>query len=149
MTRRFDTIPSRMAGEPQANTLGATPTIPNRLFFRIGDVAELAGLEAYVLRYWETEFPSLKPKKTSNGQRQYRRKDVEAVLEIKRLLYDEGYTIAGARKALKDRRRSKKTTGAQSSRQGPQAALFSEPPDRHATLEIVKDELREILALLS
>ena len=69
--------------------------IPDRLFFRIGDVAEVTGVEAYVLRYWETEFPALKPKKTSNGQRQYRRKDVELVLEIKRLLYDDGYTIAG------------------------------------------------------
>ena len=79
------------------------PEIPDRLFFRIGDVSELAGVESYVLRFWETEFSMLAPKKTGNGQRQYRRKDVETVLEIKRLLYDEGYTIAGARKALRQR----------------------------------------------
>ena len=58
------------------------PTIPDRLFFRIGDVSELAGVESYVLRFWETEFPTLAPKKASNGQRQYRRKDVETVLDI-------------------------------------------------------------------
>jgi len=79
-----------------------TPKIPNRLFFRIGDVSELSGVEPYVLRFWEGEFPTLSPKKTSSGQRQYRRKDVETILEIKRLLYDERYTIAGARRRLRE-----------------------------------------------
>jgi DNA-binding transcriptional MerR regulator len=133
-----------MAGEVQAASLTGTPEIPNRLFFRIGDVAELAGLEAYVLRYWETEFSVLKPKKSSNGQRQYRRKDVEVVLEIKRLLYDEGYTIAGARKALKDKSRTKKTrTAAKPTAQG---ALFADPSDEK--IEMIKKELAEILSLL-
>ena len=134
-----------MAGEVQATELTGTPEIPNRLFFRIGDVADLAGLEAYVLRYWETEFPVLKPKKTSNGQRQYRRKDVEVVLEIKRLLYDEGYTIAGARKALKDKSRGKKTR-AITPKRAAQGALFADPSNE--TIEMVKKELTEILALL-
>lgn len=137
-----------MANEAQATTLTGTPVIPNRLFFRIGDVADLAGLEAYVLRYWETEFPSLRPKKTSNGQRQYRRKDVEVVLEIKRLLYDDGYTIAGARKALKDKQKSKKTRAAAKPRAA-QAALFAEPGDDSETIDMVKKDLREILTLLA
>lgn len=122
-----------------------TPEIPNRLFFRIGDVAELAGLEAYVLRYWETEFVVLKPKKSSNGQRQYRRKDVEVVLEIKRLLYDEGYTIAGARKALKDKTRGKKARTVQPKRAA-QGALFADPSNE--TIDMIKKELQELLALL-
>ncbi len=134
-----------MAGEVQETELTGTPEIPNRLFFRIGDVAELAGLEAYVLRYWETEFPVLRPKKTSNGQRQYRRKDVEVVLEIKRLLYDEGYTIAGARKALKDKSRTRKTRAVAPRREA-QGALFADPSIE--TIEMVKKELREILTLL-
>jgi len=71
--------------------------IPDKLYFRIGEVAKLCRLPAYVLRFWETEFPQLKPTKGSTGQRMYRRRDVENVLRIQRLLYDEGFTIAGAR----------------------------------------------------
>ena len=71
-------------------------SIPDKLYFRIGDVARLCGLPAYVLRFWETEFPQLKPHKGGSGQRLYRKRDVEMVLEIKRLLYGEGFTIAGA-----------------------------------------------------
>src|SRR5271169_4965809 len=71
--------------------------IPDKLYFRIGEVSRLCGLPAYVLRFWETEFPQLKPVKSSTGQRMYRRKDVEAALHIKKLLYEEGFTIAGAR----------------------------------------------------
>ena len=137
-----------MADELHAPTLTGSPVIPNRLFFRIGDVADLAGLEAYVLRYWETEFPSLRPKKTSNGQRQYRRKDVEVVLEIKRLLYDDGYTIAGARKALKDKQKSKKNRAAAKPRAA-QAALFGEPHDHSEPIEMIKKDLKEILTLLA
>jgi DNA-binding transcriptional MerR regulator len=76
--------------------------IPDKLYFRIGEVAKLSRLAAYVLRFWETEFPQLKPVKSSTGQRMYRRRDVENVLLIKKLLYDEGYTIAGAREKLKN-----------------------------------------------
>ena len=79
-------------------------SIPDKLYFRIGDVARLCSLPAYVLRFWETEFPQLKPHKGGSGQRLYRKRDVEIVLEIKRLLYDEGFTIAGARKFLAEKR---------------------------------------------
>ncbi|MGZ3687046.1 MAG: MerR family transcriptional regulator [Bdellovibrionota bacterium] len=79
--------------------------IPDRLYFRIGDVAELIGVKPYVLRYWESEFPMISPQKSNTGQRVYRRSDVETVLMIKHLLYDERYSIEGARKRLKELRR--------------------------------------------
>src|SRR5450631_1352390 len=75
--------------------------VPDKLYFRIGEVSRLCRLPAYVLRFWETEFPQLKPVKSSTGQRMYRQSDVENVLRIKKLLYDEGFTIAGARQHLK------------------------------------------------
>src|SRR6059036_2690546 len=75
--------------------------VPDKLYFRIGEVSELCRLPAYVLRFWETEFPQLKPVKSNTGQRMYRRKDVESVLRIKKLLYEEGFTIAGARQQLR------------------------------------------------
>src|ERR1700745_1744571 len=75
-------------------------SIPQKLFFKIGEVCELAGVQAHVLRYWETEFPMLAPQKNRAGQRTYRRRDVEMALRIKELLYDEQYTIAGAKKKL-------------------------------------------------
>jgi DNA-binding transcriptional MerR regulator len=78
-----------------------TPEIPDKLYFRIGDVAKLCAVQAYVLRFWETEFPQLRPNKGGTGQRLYRRKDVEIALRIKTLLYDQGYTIAGARQVFK------------------------------------------------
>jgi len=78
----------------------ASPVIPQKLFFKIGEVCELAGVQAHVLRYWETEFPMLAPQKNRAGQRTYRRRDVEMALRIKELLYDEQYTIAGAKKKL-------------------------------------------------
>jgi DNA-binding transcriptional MerR regulator len=71
-----------------------------KIFYKIGEVSTITGLEPYVLRYWETEFPVLRPRKSRGGQRVYRRKDVENVLRIKQMLYNEGYTISGARKAL-------------------------------------------------
>src|ERR1700727_2533754 len=79
--------------------------IPDKLYFRIGEVARLAGIKPYVLRFWETEFGGLGPRKSGAGHRLYRRKDVELVLEIKRLLYDKRYTIEGARKFLDSRSR--------------------------------------------
>ena len=75
-------------------------TIPEKLFFKIGEVCDLAGVQAHVLRYWETEFPMLAPQKNRAGQRTYRRRDVEMALRIKELLYNEQYTIAGAKKRL-------------------------------------------------
>lgn len=80
--------------------LGDTPEIPDKLYFRIGEVAGLLAVEPYVLRYWETEFPSLAPKKSGTGRRLYRRKDVELLLKIKHLLYEKRYTIEGARQSL-------------------------------------------------
>ena len=74
--------------------------IPNKLFFKIGEVCEITDTQPYVLRYWESEFPALAPAKNSSGQRIYRRRDIETVLRIKQLLYEEGFTIAGAKKRL-------------------------------------------------
>src|SRR5215468_355536 len=80
--------------------LQPTPEIPDKLYFKIGEVSDLLGVEAYVLRYWETEFPVLSPKKSGTGHRLYRRKDVELLLRIKHLLYDKRFTIEGARQTL-------------------------------------------------
>jgi len=74
--------------------------IPDKLFFKIGEVCELVGVQAHVLRYWETEFSMLQPQKNRSGQRTYRRRDVEMALRIRQLLYDDGFTIAGAKKKL-------------------------------------------------
>jgi DNA-binding transcriptional MerR regulator len=77
--------------------------IPDKHYFKIGEVAELAGVEPYVIRYWESEFRSLRPQKSRTNQRLFRRKDVERILEIRRLLYEEGYKIEGARRRLEGR----------------------------------------------
>src|SRR5262245_9415885 len=84
--------------------MDAVVSIPEKLFFKIGEVCQLAGVQAHVLRYWESEFPMLAPQKNRAGQRTYRRRDVEIALRIKQLLYDEQYTIAGAKKKLADRK---------------------------------------------
>ncbi len=77
------------------------PKIPDKLYFPIREVAKITGVEAYVLRFWEKEFSSLSPAKESTGHRRYRRKDIELILRIKSLLYDQGFTIPGARTRLK------------------------------------------------
>ena len=82
-----------------------TPLIPDKLFFKIGEVAELAGVEQHVLRYWEEEIESLKPKKNKSGQRLYQKKDVERVFEIKQLLYADKFTVAGAREKMKQNKK--------------------------------------------
>ncbi len=85
----------------QSKTRGFDPpAIPDRLYFKIGDVARICGVETYVLRFWETQFPQLKPNKSGTGQRLYRRRDVELALRIKQLVHIEGYTLVGARQAL-------------------------------------------------
>ena len=76
------------------------PVIPDKVYFKIGEVAEIIGVEPYVLRYWESEFPQIKPVRASSKQRLYRRQDLETLLDIKRLLYVEQFTIAGARKRI-------------------------------------------------
>ena len=78
----------------------AAPQIPDKLYFRIGEVADLCGVPAYVLRFWQTEFPQLRPTKSGTGQRLYRRRDVDTALRIRGLLYEDGYTIAGAKAIL-------------------------------------------------
>jgi DNA-binding transcriptional MerR regulator len=88
--------------------------IPEKIYFKIGEVCELVGVQAHVLRYWETEFPMLSPQKNRSGQRSYRRRDVEVALRIKELLYDEMFTIAGAKKKLQvELRENSKLKGAQ------------------------------------
>src|ERR1700740_3838003 len=97
--------------------------IPDKLYFRIGEVADLCRLPAYVLRFWETEFPQLKPVKSSTGQRMYRRRDVESVVRIKRLLYEDGFTIAGARQHLRDEGKGEKKQAALPFPNGPPANM--------------------------
>src|SRR6202021_2313434 len=113
---------------PEAAAGELRPEIPDKLYFRIGEVSRLAGIKPYVLRFWETEFSSLGPKKSGKGHRLYRRKDVELVLEIKRLLYDNRYTIEGARKYLDSRARdvaAAKPGAVKAAR--PQPDLFADP----------------------
>ncbi len=85
--------------------MSAQPSIPDRVYFRIGDVAEIAGIKPHVLRYWETEFSEITPEKSASGQRVYRRRTVETVLLIKKLLYQDRYSIDGARRRLRELRR--------------------------------------------
>jgi DNA-binding transcriptional MerR regulator len=89
-----------MAAQSAQKRLPPATEIPDRLYFRIGDVARICGVEPYVLRFWETQFPSLKPNKGGTGQRLYRRREVELALQIKQLVHNEGYTLAGARQAM-------------------------------------------------
>jgi DNA-binding transcriptional MerR regulator len=82
--------------------------LPDKIYFKIGEVSEILGVEPYVLRYWETEFEVLKPSKAPSRHRLYKKRDVELLLEIKRLLYSEGFTIEGARKKLKETKKEEK-----------------------------------------
>jgi DNA-binding transcriptional MerR regulator len=116
------------------------PEIPDKLYFKIGEVSELLGVEAYVLRYWESEFPVLSPKKSGTGHRLYRRKDVELLLRIKHLLYEKRFTIEGARQTLQSEGRAPKP--AKTSKRV-QAELFGEDP-----LPEIRRVLQEILLLL-
>lgn len=129
--------------EDLASEAALDPEIPNKLYFRIGEVAKLAGIKPYVLRFWESEFSGLGPKKSGTGHRLYRRKDVELVLEIKRLLYDKRFTIEGARKVLESKpKREPVKPGASVRRQG---ELFSGPATFYQDL---RRELQQIVALL-
>src|SRR6201987_6546494 len=91
----------KLAKTPARKPVSGEVVIPDKLYFRIGEVSRLCKLPAYVLRFWETEFSQLKPSKSGTGQRMYRRREVEFALRIKKLLYEEGFTIAGARQPLK------------------------------------------------
>jgi DNA-binding transcriptional MerR regulator len=116
-----------------------SPEIPDKLYFKIGEVSELLGVEPYVLRYWETEFAVLSPKKSGTGHRLYRRKDVELLLRIKHLLYEKKFTIEGARQSLHAEARAPKPKAAKIAQQ----QLFSEDP-----LPEIRRELADILELL-
>src|SRR5271169_1826164 len=127
---------------PRKKSAGKSKTdeifIPDKLYFRIGEVATLCRLPAYVLRFWESEFPQIKPVKSSTGQRMYRRRDVESVLHIKQLLYEQGFTIVGARQQLRSVAKNEK---------GQSAIPF--PAQSAAEIQHIRQGLREILNLLS
>jgi DNA-binding transcriptional MerR regulator len=114
------------------------PAIPDKLYFRIGEVSRLTHTQAYVLRFWETEFPTLRPVKSKSGHRLYRRKDVEMIFTIRRLLYDNRFTIEGARRHL--------AAGEKSPTE--QAPLFQPPVDQ-SELKAIRRELQTILATLA
>ncbi|WP_433974640.1 MerR family transcriptional regulator [Tunturiibacter lichenicola] len=118
------------------------PDIPDKLYFRIGEVAKLCDVPAYVLRFWESEFPQLKPHKGGTGQRLYRRRDVEMAMRIKSLLYNEGYTIPGARQVFKSELKQRE----------PQLALAiddTKPGVNPRQLQKLQKDLRDLLTLLS
>ena len=123
-----------------------SPSIPDRLYFKIGDVARICEVETYVLRFWESQFPQLKPNKSGTGQRLYRKRDVELALEIKRLVHAEGYTLAGARQTLEQ----------VSHRRDPENAAALAAGDAGKRLDAVaatighaRAELREIAGMLT
>lgn len=112
--------------------------IPDKLYFKIGEVSQVTGVEPYVLRYWESEFKIVSPERSKSRQRLYTRKDVELILEIKRLLYEERYTIEGAKKRLLGKQRS----APQQLSIGFQEELY------RTTLKEVRDELKAVRKLL-
>jgi DNA-binding transcriptional MerR regulator len=121
-----------------------SPAIPDRLYFKIGDVARICEVETYVLRFWESQFPQLKPNKSGTGQRLYRKRDVELALEIKRLVHAEGYTLAGARQTLEQvHRRDPESTSQQSEDHGKRLDSVA------AAIGHARAELREIAGMLT
>ena len=145
-----------MATQPSQKRAFDPPSIPDRLYFKIGDVARLCEVETYVLRFWETQFPQLKPNKSGTGQRLYRRRDVELALKIKQLVHGEGYTLAGARQALtQDYDRSGPRSVARQEPESRLPLLTAEQPETGAlpenvaaTIAQARSELREICSLL-
>jgi DNA-binding transcriptional MerR regulator len=119
-------------------SVGGEVVIPDKLYFRIGEVSRLLGLPSYVLRFWETEFPQLKPSKSSTGQRMYRRVDVESALHVKKLLYEQGFTIAGARQQLR----------AEAKRKQNPLPYNSHSAAERMELKQVRQGLRDILGIL-
>jgi DNA-binding transcriptional MerR regulator len=115
------------------------PEIPDKLFFKIGEVSQITGVKSHVLRYWESEFPALSPPKNRSAQRVYRRKDIETVLTIKELLYEQNYTIEGARKRLRLLRKA-------GSRRG-QLDLFPSAEERKQMAAAVRDLERALILL--
>ena len=147
--RKHPTAPRANAFVPAAGDLPVN--IPDKLYFRIGEVARLCDVPAYVLRFWEGEFPQLKPNKGGTGQRLFRRRDVEMALRIKRLLYDEGYTIPGARQLLKSEARLKEPQLLLLAEDARSDALRSHAlhsPDRESQMRRLRQELTGLLGLL-
>ncbi len=135
-----------------------SPVIPDRLYFKIGDVARICQVETYVLRFWETQFPQLKPGKGGTGQRLYRRHDVELALKIKQLVHSEGYTLSGARQALEQNHRNHIPQPAPQPDPQPRLPLAvvgeaqptsAQTNDLHSTIAHARAELREIANLLA
>jgi DNA-binding transcriptional MerR regulator len=126
--------------EPIRSSAAGSGDIPDKLYFRIGEVARLCQVPTYVLRFWESEFPQLRPNKGGTGQRLYRRRDVEMALRVRTLLKEEGYTIPGARSVLKAEFRQKE----------PQLALIdgAARPDTK-TLRSIRNELASLAAFLA
>lgn len=127
--------------------------IPNKLFFKIGEVCDITDTQPYVLRYWESEFPALAPAKNSSGQRIYRRRDIETILRIKQLLYEEGFTIAGAKKRLEAEMAGKADTPSSLAALPPDTAPVAEASvdgdaSTRSALKEVREQLREILTVL-
>ncbi len=122
-----------------ARSKSADVIIPDKLYFRIGEVARLCRLPAYVLRFWETEFAQLRPSKSNTGQRMYRRREVEMALRIKELLYEEGFTIAGARQHLRTESKAIKL----------QPALPFDARQLPKDLKNLRQGLQEVLGILS
>jgi DNA-binding transcriptional MerR regulator len=121
---------------------------PKRLYYRIGDVCRIIGVEPHVLRYWESEFSCLTPKKNKAGQRTYRPRDIELILTIRRLLYEEGFTISGARKQLA---KIPRNDDAREPSTGSSVSTDANPPSPAAPeqrLNLVRAELENILTLL-
>ena len=149
-------LAAAMASQLSHKRAPESPTIPDRLYFKIGDVARICGLETYVLRFWESQFPQLKPNKSGTGQRLYRRREVELVLEIKRLVHAEGYTLPGARQALEHNHRRPAAQEAKPEQQPAPASKLTPAPSpaiqrmdkAAATIGHARAELREIVALL-
>lgn len=124
--------------------------IPDKLYFRIGEVARLCSVQSYVLRFWESEFPQLKPNKSGTGQRLYRKRDVEMALHIKRLLHEEGYTIAGARQLLQTEGREARKAHSSQSELPLRTEMAGLKKDKNeARLQRMRKELKELLGLLS
>jgi DNA-binding transcriptional MerR regulator len=124
----------------------ATPELPDRLYFKIGEVAKIVGVKPYVLRYWETEFSMIRPGKTRSKHRLYRRRDVETLLEIKRLLHTERYTIEGAKRCLKTPQKPEKPAPAARKEQMP--LPLGERTYREALLRLKRD-IEQLYKLLS
>ena len=129
----------------------AQKEIPSKLFFKIGEVCELTDTQPYVLRYWESEFQALAPAKNNSGQRIYRRRDIETILRIKTLLYEEGFTIAGAKKKLELELKDTAKPGEIEASQQQEAAVAGPTPapeEFQDEVSEIKSELNDILELL-